>query len=141
MKNSLALEEFRKIDSIDDTITDINLISEVFTEMIQSIYDNKPEIGKGEVFIETLSIKILLTTQSILQIANGLLLSTTQKAATIKWVDFSSINILTRSIIEAFLTLEYLFYNDIQESEKSFRFYIWQWFDEKLPNGIHEYAI
>ena len=23
----------------------------------------------------------------------------------------------------------------------TYRFDIWQWFDEKLPNGIHEYVI
>lgn len=126
MKISLALEELRKIDSIDDTITDIDLISEVFTEVIQSIYDNKPELQEGEVFIETLSIKILLATKSILQIANGIEISSTKKSPTIKWVDFPSINILTRSMIEAFLTLEYLFYNDLPESEKNFRFYIWR---------------
>lgn len=126
MKNQLALEELRKIDSIEDTIYDINLISEFFTEVIQSIYDHKPKLGEGEVFIETLSIKVLLATQSIVQIAEGIFLSTNKKPATIKWVDFSSINILTRSIIEAFLTLEYLYYNGLTEPEKSFRFHIWR---------------
>lgn len=122
----LALKEFEKIDSIEESIVDIKLILEGFTHVIQSIYDNKPELGEGEVFIETLSIKILLATQSILQISDGIFISSHEKVATIKYLDVSSINILTRSIIEAFLTLEYLYYNDLQESERIFRLYIWR---------------
>ncbi len=122
----LALEEYFKIDSIDITITDIDLISEAFTHVIQSIYNEKPKLGEGEVFIETLSIKILLATKSIIKICEGVNLSTPSKVAAIKWLDFSSIYILVRSIIEAFLTLEYLFYNNLQDSERKFRFYIWR---------------
>lgn len=48
------------------------------------------------------------------------------KVSSVKWLDFSSVNILVRSMIEAFLTLEYLYYNDLQESERKFRFYIWR---------------
>lgn len=33
---------------------------------------------------------------------------------------------MTRSIIEAFLTLEYLFFNDLDDEERKFRFNIWQ---------------
>ena len=122
----LALEEFSKIDSMDETIADINLILEGFTHVIQSIYDEKPTLGEGEVFTETLSIKILLATKSIIQICNGVSLNAPNKVSSVKWLDFSSINILARSMIEAFLTLEYLYYNDLQESERIFRFYIWR---------------
>lgn len=123
---SLAIEEFSKIDSMDDTITDIDLILEGFTHVIQSIYDEKPILREGEVFTETLSVKILLATKSIIQICDGVNLTAPNKVASVKWLDFSSVNILARSIIEAFLTLEYLYYNDLQESEKTFRFYIWR---------------
>lgn len=122
----IALEEYFKMDSIDDTISDINLISEAFTHVIQSIYNEKPKLGEGEVFTETLSIKILLATKSIIQICDGVNLASPNKIATVKWLDFSSVNILTRSMIEAFLTLEYLFCNNLQESERTFRFYIWR---------------
>lgn len=122
----LALEEFSKIDSIDETIADINFILEGFTHVIQSIYDEKPTLGEGEVFTETLSIKILLATKSIIQICNGVSLNAPNKVSSVKWLDFSSVNILVRSMIEAFLTLEYLYYNDLQESERTFRFYIWR---------------
>jgi hypothetical protein len=135
---NLALEEYLKIDSIDDTITDINLILEAFTHIIQSIYDEKPKLGEGEVFTETLSIKMLLATRSIIQICDGVNLATPNKIATIAWLDFSSINILTRSIIETFLTLEYLFYNDLEESERIFRFHIWRISGYKSRQGFFE---
>ncbi|MCF8448152.1 MAG: DUF5677 domain-containing protein [Bacteroidia bacterium] len=125
-KIRIAMEEFNKLESIEDSTIDIKLISECFAHVIQSIYDEKPELGEGEVFIETISIKILLATQSILQISNGIYISTINKKATVEWVDFSSINILTRSIIEAFLTIEYLYYNNLQDSERIFRLHIWR---------------
>ncbi len=124
--NRLIEEEYFKLDSIKDSIADINLISEAFAHIIQSIYDEKPKLGEGEVFTETLSIKILLATKSIIQICDGVNLSTPNKIANVKMLDISSVNILARSIIEAFLTLEYLFYNDLEDSEKTFRFYIWR---------------
>lgn len=53
----LALEEFSKIDSMDETIADINLILEGFTHVIQSIYDEKPTLGEGEVLRKPYQLK------------------------------------------------------------------------------------
>ncbi|MFB0924610.1 MAG: DUF5677 domain-containing protein, partial [Vicingaceae bacterium] len=41
-------------------------------------------------------------------------------------IDTPSIFILTRSIIETFLTLEYLYFDNIDHSEKDFRFKLWR---------------
>lgn len=56
----------------------------------------------------------------------GTQVSALTKESNVKLLDFPSINILTRSIIEAFLTMEYLFYNSLELDERNFRFYIWQ---------------
>jgi hypothetical protein len=122
----LAREEFFKLDSIEDTIEDIKLILDAYTEVIQSMYDSKIDLKEGEVFIETLSVKIMLACRSILKLAEGYIISSTQVQGDIKLLDFSSINVITRSVIEAFLTLEYLFFNELEDSEKVFRFYIWR---------------
>ncbi len=126
LKTFVALKELHLIDSIPATFESLELITKASTELIQSIYDSKPKLGEGEVFIETLSIKILLATKSIIELGKGTKVSALTKESNVKLLDFPSINILTRSIIEAFLTMEYLFYNNLEEEERNFRFYIWQ---------------
>jgi hypothetical protein len=124
----LALTELLSLDNEEESINTINQITKAYTEIIQAIYDNLPELKlkDGEVFIETLSIKILTATKSIIELSKGFSLETETKASQIQFLDFSSINILTRAIIESFLTLEYLFYNDLTDEEKHFRFLIWR---------------
>lgn len=126
LKTFVGLKELYLIDSVPATFESLELITKASTELIQSIYDSKPELGEGEVFIETLSIKILLATKSIIELGNGTKVSALTKESNVKLLDFASINILTRSIIEAFLTMEYLFYNNLELNERNFRFYIWQ---------------
>lgn len=126
LKTFVALKELHLIDSIPASFESLELITKAKTELIQSIYDSKPKLGEGEVFIETLSIKILLTTKSIIELGKGTKVSALTKESNVKLLDFPSINILTRSIVEAFLTMEYLFYNNLEEEERNFRFYIWQ---------------
>jgi hypothetical protein len=126
LKTFIALKELHLINSVEQTLDSIDCITKANTELIQSIYDAKPELGKGEIFIETLSFKILLATKSILELAKGTKVSALTKDSNVKLLDFPTINIIVRSIIEAFLTLEYLFFNDLDKEEKDFRFHIWQ---------------
>lgn len=121
-----ALQILDSLDSIEKLTEDLNVNCEVLLEMIESLYEFKPELKEGEVFIETLSMKVLLTTRSILSIAKGEQFNTINKVSTTKLLDFPSIHVLTRSIIEAYLTLEYLFYNELNADEKVFRFNIWR---------------
>ena len=113
LKTFVALKESYLLDSVPATFESLELITKASTELIQSIYDSKPELGEGEVFIETLSVKILLATKSIIELGKGTKVSALTKESNVKLLDFPSINILARSIIECFLTLEYLFFNDL----------------------------
>jgi len=126
LKTFITLKELHLINSVPSTLESLELITKASTELIQSIYDSKPKLGEGEVFIETLSIKILLATKSIIELGKGATISDLTKDSNVKLLDFPSINILTRSIIEAFLTLEYLFFNKKNKDERNFRFNIWK---------------
>lgn len=126
METFIALKELHLINSVPDNFESLDTITKAATELIQSIYDSKPKLEEGEVFIETLSIKILLATKSIIELGKGTKVSALSKDSDVKLMDFPSISILTRSIIEAFLTLEYLYYNKLDKTEKIFRFQIWQ---------------
>lgn len=136
LKTFTALKELHLLNSVPATFESLELLAKASTELIQSIYDSKPELGEGEVFIETLSIKILLTTKSIIELGKGTKVSALTKDSNVKLLDFSSINILTRSIIEAFLTLEYLFFNNLSIEERNLRFYIWQISGYKARQGF-----
>lgn len=115
--NSLNLESLN--ESLD-------LILKANGEIIQSIYDSKPELGLGEVYIETLLIKILLTSKSILDLSKGIEIYTFNHPNKIELIDRPSLYILTRSIIECFLTLEYLFFNNLNREEQIFRYNLWR---------------
>jgi hypothetical protein len=136
LKTFTALKELHLLNSVPATFESLELLAQASTELIQSIYDSKPELGEGEVFIETLSVKILLTTKSIIELGKGTKVSALTKDSNVKLLDFSSINILTRAIIEAFLTLECLFFNDLGIEERNFRFYIWQISGYKARQGF-----
>ena len=136
LKTFTALKELHLLNSVPASFETLELITKASTELIQSIYDSKPILGEGEVFIETLSIKILLATKSIIELGEGTKVSALTKDSNIKLLDFPSINILTRSIIEAFLTLEYLFFNNLSIEERNFRFYIWQISGFKARQGF-----
>jgi len=121
-----AIKEFNNLNSIDKSIESLDLITTAYANIIQSIYKSKPDLKEGEVFIETLSIKIMLASKSIIQLTKGVNFNDFNSKEIVNLIDFPSINILTRSILEAFLTLEYLYFNDLKEDERKFRFYIWR---------------
>lgn len=125
-KDKFAIQQLLEIDNVNYLIDKINTINQSFIHLIESLYINTPKLKDGEVFIETLSMRIALTSKSIISLSNGFFLNTHEKVGINKVVDFPSINILARSIIESFLTLEYLFYNELEDKEREFRFLIWR---------------
>lgn len=112
--------------NISDLRKSLEEILKAHTSIIQSIYDSKPELGTGEVFIETLSIKLLLASKSILKLSKGDTISGIEENTKIEIIDRSSIYILTRALLENFLTLEYLFFNDLSREEQIFRYNLWR---------------
>lgn len=95
-------------------------------EILQSIYDSKPKLEEGEVYIETLIMKIIFTSKSLLDISKGTELILPKFNAKLEIIDNPSMYILNRSIIECFLTLEYLFFNSLSREEQLFRYNLWR---------------
>ena len=127
-KNEKKQALIKEIQSLDlETISkSLDLIIKANGKIIQSIYDSKPELGLGEVYIETLLIKILITSKSILRLSQGIEFSILDHPEKYDIIDRTSLYILTRSIIEAFLTLEYLFINNLEREEQIFRYNLWR---------------
>lgn len=124
--NTFALNQLKEIDNIDYIIDNIKSGNKVFLEIINSLYKGEPKLKDSEIFIESLNMRILMATNSIIKLTEGMYLETHSQKSTIKMIDFPSINVLARSIIESFLTLEYLFHNGLKDDEKEFRFLIWR---------------
>lgn len=103
----------------------LDLTAKILADLIQ-LYKNEinPNLDFGEAYIETLNIKILLATNTALQLANGQNLKVLNKE--IQIIDISSLYVVARTIIECFLTIEYLFVNDISQEERNFRFKLWK---------------
>lgn len=94
--------------------------------VIESIYETKPKFETGEVYQETLLHKMLFTSRSVLELSKGIDFSLLQSNIRGSIIDRSSIYILTRSLIETFLTLEYLFFNNLSREEQIFRYNLWR---------------
>jgi hypothetical protein len=112
--------------NLDDLTQSLDLIIKANGDIVQSLYDAKPTLGIGEVYIESLLIKIIITSKSILQLSNGTNISTINHPNEIQLIDRTSLYILARSLIEAFLTLEYLYFNNLNREEQIFRYNLWR---------------
>jgi hypothetical protein len=129
LNNKEKIDAYRKeADSLNlETLTQsLDLIIKANGDVVQSLYETKPTLGIGEVYIETLLIKIIITSKSILQLSNGTNLSTINHPNQMQLIDRSSLYILTRSLIEALLTLEYLYFNTLTREEQIFRYNLWR---------------
>nr|WP_299071294.1 DUF5677 domain-containing protein [uncultured Allomuricauda sp.] len=104
----------------------LELILKGHAEVLQSIYESKPKLEEGEVFIETLIMKIIFASKSVLDLSNGSEFITYKGDKKLDIIDTPSIYVLTRSIIEAFLTLEYLYFNELELEERLFRYNLWR---------------
>jgi len=112
--------------NLESLIPQADEILKAHAFVIQSIYDTKPHFGDGEVFLETLLIKMNFTSRSVLELSKGMEFSILSRLEKGEIIDRSSIYILTRSIIEVFLTLEYLFFNNLEREEQIFRYHLWK---------------
>ncbi|MHA6727574.1 hypothetical protein ACX3PU_05865 [Chryseobacterium sp. A301] len=114
MTDKDKFETVIEIASIDLPIikNHLEVVVKTLADLIQ-LYKNEvnPKLDFGEAYIETLTTKILLATNTALQLSNGQNLKVLDKE--IQVIDISSLYVVARTIIESFLTIEYLFFNDI----------------------------
>jgi hypothetical protein len=124
-KISILFNEARKV-KLEDLQNSLNEIIILQGFLIQTVYELKPNLREGEVYIETLITKLIFTSKSVLRLSKPQDLEIHNSQNKIEIIDTPSIFILTRSIIETFLTLEYLYFNICSDSEREFRFKIWR---------------
>lgn len=95
-------------------------------DVLQAIYDAKVNIEPSEVFLETLIIKIIFASKSIHDLSLSTSIKLIKTPGILKIIDTPSLYILARSILESFLTLEYLYFNSLDREEQIFRYNLWK---------------
>jgi len=124
-KISILFKEANKI-KLQDLQTSLNEIVVFQGFLLQKVYESKPKLREGEVYIETLITKLIFATKSVLRLSAPQDLEIYDSKDIIEIIDTPSIFILARSIIESYLTLEYLYFDNVSDLEKDFRFKLWR---------------
>ncbi|PIQ20019.1 MAG: hypothetical protein COW65_17360 [Cytophagales bacterium CG18_big_fil_WC_8_21_14_2_50_42_9] len=118
---SILLSESTKVN-LKDLNESVNEIIMLQGYLIQKVYELKPKLKEGEVYIETLITKLIFASKSVIQLSKPQDFEIYKSKAKIEIIDSPSVFILTRSIIETFLTLEYLYFDSDTDAENVFRF-------------------
>lgn len=99
------------------------LFNQIVIGQIDNLHTYKTKIEYWQHPIETLYFKFSLHISSIVKLLNKTSVSFNDNRLDI--LDISSINILTRAIIENYLMIYYLYFDNVDESRKEFRFLIY----------------
>lgn len=91
----------------------------------ETLTEAKAKIADWEVYSETLTIKFIFHANSLYQLYQAPEFDSKQLKQKLKFLDISSILVLTRSLFECFLTFCHIYVNPKNKNEKEFRFLIW----------------
>ena len=112
--------------SVDKTAKGVRELATKLGDLTNTLHNAKIQGKEWERYFEPLILKIVFHSLSISTIAEGQEISSKQLKGSVKIIDISSTYILTRALLETFLTLEYIYMSDIPEEEKYFRFKLWE---------------
>ncbi|NTW33501.1 MAG: hypothetical protein HGB12_12915 [Bacteroidetes bacterium] len=121
-------QQFRKhySENLEENVSALKNISQALGDIIDSLAEAKIEVPSWKYHLQTLISKILFTSNSIIKLCDGYeLQSLNQPEMKVNIVDYQSIFILCRALIENYVTLCYIYNNNLAEEEKLFRYKIW----------------
>lgn len=113
-------------DNIEENKNALHEFIELLGDLAESLHESRIIVKPWEKYFETIIHKIIFHSLSISELSKGIEIKSERLKVNTKMLDTPSIFILTRSIIESFLTLEYIYIEDIPEEEKFFRFKLWE---------------
>lgn len=120
------LFEQEHFGSLEDGIDSLRMLVQTHLDLTSELAKSKRMLPSWQLFIETLSFKMILSSSSICNLSQGTLLGSKKLGVEFSLIDYSSIYVLTRSAIENYLTLDYIYFNDLPLEEKLFRFKLWE---------------
>lgn len=112
--------------SIEENQIIIKKLVITLAELVEVVADSKIKVPNWEYHSQTLVGKIIFTSHSILSLSKGVDYELLKRKGKNKIVDYTSIFILTRALIENYITLCYLYKNDLSKEEKLYRYKLWE---------------
>jgi len=101
-------------------------IIQALTTTGQTLADAKIQLEDWEYNCSALIEKLMYHSLSIIKLAEGDELKFLNDNNGIRVIDSTSILILSRSVLECYLTLHYIFFDSTTKAQKKFRFKLWQ---------------
>lgn len=105
----------------------LRTILETLSDLVDSLAQAKVKTINWKYHSQTLVNKIIFTSYSIIRLSEGYVIrSYKTRDLKVDVTDYQSIYVLTRALIENYVTLCYIYNNDLSEEEKLFRFKLWE---------------
>ncbi len=123
-----TLLEFEKFESrtFEESKSSTKNIILALSELVESVADAKVKTTPWRYHAQTLVGKIIFTSHSILSLTNGFEYAHFKRNHKAELIDCPSIFVLTRALIENYITLCYIYNNNLAEEEKMFRYKLWE---------------
>ena len=99
---------------------------DVLIKVANSLHDAKIEGSDWEIYFEGLIYKIVFHSTSVTHLCNGQKMGSPNSKSSSTIIDNPSVFLLTRGIIESYLTLEYIYIKNLPQEERFFRFKLWE---------------
>jgi len=109
-------------------------------DRLRSCFDLNSNIKEYEFYAYVIADKINSILESILLITNSLQKETTSELSQKSYIDFNTVKILCRSVLESFLVFNYIFVQPKENEEKEFYFNLWYFADLMGMNKKRTFA-
>lgn len=116
----------KNMGQLDENKTHLVDLIQLNNELIESLANAKIQVPEWKSYLSSLINKIIITSFSTVELTKGKDINDSKNEYSAHIIDYSSIFILTRAIIENYLTLNYIYFNSLPEDEKHFRFLLWE---------------
>lgn len=135
-KGDVANIEFEKISkeisnhfegTLEENQSSLAELVNILGDIVECLGDAKIQVPSWKYHLQTLVNKMIFTSNSIIKLSHGSeLQSFSHPSLNVPIIDFSTIYILTRVLIENYVTFCYIYNNNLPEEEKIFRYKLWQ---------------
>ena len=120
--------DFRKHygGTLEENRTSLKDLINTLAVLIEAVGDAKVQIPSWKYHTQTLVGKIIFTSHSILSLSNGYEYGFYKRTEKTQITDHTSMFVLTRALIENYVTLCYIYNNSLSDEVKIFRFKLWE---------------
>lgn len=131
-----ALEIWQKYfnGDIENDYRDSQRILEALIVLQQAIVDSKIKGPDWKMWVDTLTTKFILHTNSILNISRGTQLKVQSLGKDLNIIDIPTMLIIFRAQLECFLMFDFIYIRPNSDDEREFRYWNWK-YDNLLMRG------